>query len=475
MSRKESEEFNNFVGLVRSPVKRTPRGYAPAPAGERSLSGATTARMSVGSVLSREGSVRSVSSSTSTASEARQRRKVLQPLAGNNMFDNSVHSGTAHTPCSASPLDMMSSTISSNKRAVEARRSSLSVSRTLKLSPAVDTTWQQESEGGSRPYSEAGDHTRHSITQSALFSTLDRLPTTPLGGVSPPNQSKKLSPHQDLPLTPRAALGETDFLGSGDISHIDEGRSGVWSDCSCDAVFSPDPATPRVAHGGSDGRGDAGSNGIDGGGDRGASVRSEQAPATEVSPTTREEGHSTPAAEMAMRASSSTAIINGHPSSATAFACTPAAVSALLRMGGRSVGTVPTPDSVTADASRYRGYLASSPIATSGATGKDCNKGGGGVGVPNTPAVAATLAAMMMGNVHGSETAAMSGQEEGEEEVRSFAEETRRDEDAKSALTGVQVCGQGITFVAGAVGIVKSTCVERSNNFYFVDLEKVER
>ena len=36
-------------------------------------------------------------------------------------------------------------------------------------------------ENGGMSYSKAGDCTHHSITQSALFSTLDRLPPTPSG------------------------------------------------------------------------------------------------------------------------------------------------------------------------------------------------------------------------------------------------------------------------------------------------------
>lgn len=363
------------------------------------------------------------------------------------MFDNSVYSSsssrsTADTPCSSSPLDMMSLTISSNKKAVAARRSNLPVSRMLKLSPAVDTNRQhQESmaeartaESGRLPYSETTDHTQHSITQSALFSILDRSPPTPHNAASPSNPTKSSNPNQDPLSTPRAALGDTDFLGGGDISNIDEGRSGVWSECSfTGAVFSPDPATPREARGGSSGRG--------------ARAISEQAPGTEVSPTIREEGHSESAAEIGMRAGcSSMGTTGGHPSLTTASACTPAAVSALLHMGGHSVGTVPTPDSVTSEASRYRGYVPCSPIATSGVTRKECDEGEGGGEVPNIPAAAATLAAMMMDTSDSalrSGTAATKGrEEEGEEdeEARSFAEEDARDEDENSAPTGVQVC-----------------------------------
>lgn len=472
MSRQECEEFN-VVGLARSPVKRTPRSYGPGAAGDSSLSGATTARMSVGSVLSTGGGVCSVGSSSAAASEARRRHKVLQPLVGNNMLDNSVYS-TAYTPCSASTLDMMSSTISSKKKALAARRSSLPVSRMLKLSPAMDTTRQHEqesviaeartgAEGSSTPYSQGGDHTQCSMTQSALFSTLDRLPRTPHGVVSPPNQHSKPTSHsgplnnryQDLPSTP---LADSRFLGSGDISNIDQGD--VWSDCSFNnAVFSPDPATPEVAHGGI------------GDGDRGANARSEQAQATEVSQILQGEGHSSPpAAKTAMRASSSMDITHRYPSSAASSACTPAAVTALLRMGEHPDRTVLTPNSVTDDTSRSRGYADRSPIATSGATSKEGDESGR-VEVPNTPAAAAALAAMMMGtggSVHGSE--AVTIKEEGDE-VRGFAEgEATKDEDEQSASTGVQVCAQGITFVVIRWSSCQG-CLFRPQPLLLVDFE----
>lgn len=481
MSMKESEAFN-CVGLVRSPVKRTPSGQAPAAAG-KGLSGATTARMST------EGSVRSVSSSASAASEAR-RHNVLRPLAANSMFDNSVYSSgsaCAHTPCppSASPLDMMSLTISSKKKAVAAaRRSHLPVSRTLKLSPAVDTTRQHQQESvmaeartaagdgsiSSTPYSEAVDLTQRSITQSALFSTLDRLPPTTHGDASPSNQGKDSSPssgssnnnYRIQPSTPPPAA-------VGDISNIDDGRSGAWSDCSfTNGVFSPDPATPRMVYDGS-----TGSDGSD----RGASARREQAPATKVSPIIQEEGHRPPAAEVAMCVTSSMGIANAHPSTTTVPACTPSAVSALLRMGGHSISAVPTPDSVAVDASRYRGYVARSPLATSGSSREEFGEEGGGVDVPNTPAAAATLAAMMMmgnnGSVRGSETGLLEkmGEEaEAEEEVRSFAvEDEMKDGDENSpAPTGLEVCAQGIIFVILIVpwAVVSSICSQRRR---FVD------
>lgn len=466
MSRRESEEFN-FVGLARSPVKRTPRGYAPA-VGD-SLSGATTARMST------EGSVRSVGSSTSAPSEARRRHKVLQPLAANSMFDNSAYSSgsAAQTPCSAaSPLDMISMTISSKKKAVAARRSNLPVSRTLKLSPAVDTARQLQQESvmaeartdvqgcADRPYSEAaGEHTHLSVTQSALFSALDRLPPTPHGDVLPSDQHKHLSPdsgslndqYQDQPSTPPpAALVESGFLGSG-ISNIHKGRSGVWSDCSfTNAVFSPDPATPRVARGGSSGRGAS------------ASVRREQSPATVVSPIAHDAAPSPPA-DIELRATGSMNIISGQSSPNTAFAWTPAAASALLRMGRHSVGTATTPDSVTADASRYRGSVALSPIATSGATRKEDDERGMGTDVPSTPAAAATLAAMMVG-ANGSVRRSGTGEEEEaegqEEEVRNAAEDTMKDDDEKSASTGVQVRTPGVAFVVVCCGSSSSPPIQ---------------
>ena len=397
----------------------------------------------------------------SASSEARCRH-VLQPLAANSMCDNSLHSsgGAAHTPCAASPLDMISLTISSKKKAVAARRPHLPVSRTLKLSPAADTTRQHPQEsvvgeartaaegGSSMPYSEAADHTQCSITQSALLSTLDRLPSTPYGDASSSYQGMSSSPrsgslnknYQDQPATPPVALGETDFLGSGDISNIDEDRS---DSSFTNAVFSPEPATLRVAYGVS--------NGIVGS-DRGASARREHAPATRVSPIVQEEGHTPPAAEIAMRAASSVNTVNAHPSSTTtSFACTPGAVSALLRMGGHSVGRAPTPDSVAAGTRRYRGYVARTPLATSGAPAEECGEEGERVDMPNTPTAVAALTAMMMGtnsSVRESETGTASAREE-EGEVRSYAEEdAMEDDDEKSAPpVGVQVCANGVTFV----------------------------
>lgn len=480
MSRQESED-HNFLRLARSPVKRTPRSCVTAPAGER-LSGATTARMST------EGSIRSVGSSASAASEAPRRLNVLRPLAGNSM-DNSVFSSgsAARTSCSsASALDKMSSTISSKKKAVAARRFQLPVSRTLKLSPAVDTTRQHQQESGmaeartdaaggiTTPYS-AADLTQQSITQSALFATLDRLPPTPQGDAPPSNQGKNSSlssgsldnNYRMQPSTPLAAVGEMDFLEGGEISNIDEGRSGAWSDCSfTNAAFSPDPATPRVEH--------DGSKGIDGG-DRGASARREQASATAVSPILQEEGPRPPAAEIAVRATSSVSITSAYPSSA----CTPGAVSALLRMGGHSVGTAATPDSDAAEASRYRGYVTRSPLATSGASGEEeCGEGGDGFDVPNTPDAAATLAAMMMGpnrSVGGPGTGAaeVMGEEEEEEqkEVRSSAEgDAMKDDDEKPAAPfGLQVCANGVTFVVrSGVGLGQVRLV-RTQHLRFVD------
>ena len=437
MSRQEAQEFN-VVGLQRSPVKRTPRGCLPTGPGE-SLSGATTARMSMASNLSGADSVRSVGSSAAStggggggasasaaaAASGDRRHHALQPMAANSIFDNSTYSSgsAARTPLSSvSPLDKMSSAISSKKEALVARRSGLPVSRTLKLSPSVDTAHQEGSAtdearaaaaaaGASMLCSHAGDHTHRSMTRSALFSALGHLPSTP-GCTTPPssNQEENASPppsssknhrgpardspqlsaanHQDQPSTPAVALGETDFLDGGNISNIDDGRSHVWSDCSfTNAVFSPDPATPTAVahssiHGGSSDTVDRSSGG------RGGTTGAETSQATGASPVPRAQSGSSPAGEVASCNRTDTA--NGRTPAAT-----PAAVAALLRMGECSMETDLTPGSGTA-ASRYRGYVAHSPIAVSTAK-KECEEGRGGVQVPSTPAAAATLAAMMMG------------------------------------------------------------------------------
>lgn len=86
--------------------------------------------------------------------------------------------------------------------------------------------------------------------------------------------------------------------------------------------------------------------------------------------------------------------------------------------------------------------MARSPLATSGTPGEECDEEGRGADVPNTPAAAAALTAMMMGtngSVRGFETGTASVEEE--EEVRSFAgEDATEDDDEKSAPpTGVQV------------------------------------
>lgn len=413
------------------------------------------------------GSVRSVGlSAAAPASSSVRRHQALQPMSENSLLGNSIYSrGNTHTPSSASTLDTMSSEISSKRKALAARRSNLPVSRTLKLSPAADTPIRQHDQDsvrvGGRPaataagsssmlYSDvAGDHTHRSITQSALFSALDHSPSAPHRSMSPPtlhhqndrtvptsispnnrhgfarhsSPSSQLSAitscqdqHLGEPSTPAAAaLGETDFLGGGDISDIDGGdRSRTWSDCSfTNAVFSPDPATPAVAHGGGS------SNGR-----RVVTTRGEEEQATNTrSNVSPEEDHnSLTAAEIAMRNNSNGSKANNGGDTTTS-ACTPAAVSALLRMGGHPAAVAPTPYDGTAG-SRYRGYAACSPVPLSAAVQYECDDGKGGAEVPSTPGAAATLASMMTGvngNVGGSGAHAVEEEEE-EEEGESFGE-----------------------------------------------------
>ncbi|CAM9414866.1 unnamed protein product [Pylaiella littoralis] len=472
MSRRVDEEFN-VVGLARSPVKRTPRGYPPGPGdGGSGCSGAMTERMSTGSFPSTAGSIRSMGTSAATYnSSSASRHQALQPMSENSLLRNSIYStssGTAHTPSTASTLDTMSSEISSKRKALAARRSSLPVSRTLKLSPAADTMIRQHKQESARVadrpaaasaggisssstsstssvlYSgAAGDYTHCSMTQSALFSALGHSTPAPHRSESPPSlhqQNEKTIPppvssnnrrgfarhsspccsqlsivtsqrDQDQPSTPGAAApGDTDFLDDGDISDIDGGdHSHAWSDCSfTNAVFSPDPATPAVAQGG-------GSRNGSRSGVRTRGEREQAASATSDVSQEEEERSSHAAADIAMRNNSNSSNINNGDT--TSAACTPAAVSVLLRMGGHPAAAAPTPNDGTA-ASRYHGYAASSPVPISTVVRQ--------VDVPSTPAAAATLAAMMMGvngNVGGSGANAVEEQEEEEEKGGSFGEE----------------------------------------------------
>ncbi|CAM9535890.1 unnamed protein product [Ectocarpus sp. 4 AP-2014] len=458
----DSEEFN-FVGLARSPVKRTPRTYYDDDGAviktEEPFSGSTTDRMSTGTARS------AGYSSVGPASSARH-RQALHPMAENSVY----------TPAPPSALDSMvniiSTSISSNRKALTASRSGQPVSRTLKLSPA-DTTCttagekkeqsvlvractpaaavsrghqrqeQQEavSPAGNMPH---GDHTHRSMTRSALLSALDDSPYTPqqqhqqqrspvsrddsspratqadnhatspsfssdiptgIKKASSPSSPQAYAQHHDHdgPLTPSflapaARLGETNFT--------DDDRSRTWSECSfTNAVFSPDPVTPAAAResgGGNDGGGGGGNtdvgSGDRGGVSRGGMAKGEEGQGARATPNPPQRRTSSPpASEIAY---------TRHHTATAHTACTPAAVSALVRMGGRSVAAE-TPGSGTA-ANRYRGFIAQSPIALS-ATAKKEDPEEGGAEVPSTPAAAATLAAMMKGasaGVHGSDPAA---------------------------------------------------------------------
>lgn len=446
----DSEEFN-FVGLARSPVKRTPRTYYDDDGAviktEEPFSGSTTDRMSTGSARS------AGYSSVGPASSARH-RQALQPMAENSVY----------TPAPPSALDSMvniiSTSISSNKKALTASRSGLPVSRTLKLSPA-DTTrstvgekqeqsvlvractpaaavsrghQRQEQQESVSPAGNMlhGDHTHRSMTRSALLSALDHSPYTPqqqhqqqgspvsrddsspratqadnnaasasfssdiptgIKKASSPSSPQAYAQHHDHdgPLTPSflapaARLGETGFT--------DDDRSRTWSECSfTNAVFSPDPATPAVAlesRGGNDDGGGCSNTAVGsadrGGVARGGMAKGEEGQGARATPTLPERRTSSPPA-------SEIAYTRDHTATAHT-ACTPAAVSALVRMGGRSVAAE-TPGSGTA-ANRYRGFIAPSPIALSATAKKECPEEGEAK-VPSTPAAAATLAAMIKG------------------------------------------------------------------------------
>ncbi|CAM9210974.1 unnamed protein product [Ectocarpus sp. 13 AM-2016] len=468
----DSEEFN-FVGLARSPVKRTPRTYYDDDGAviktEEPFSGSTTDRMSTGSARS------AGYSSVGPASSARH-RQALHPMAENSVY----------TPAPPSALDSMvniiSTSISSNKKALTANRSGLPVSRTLKLSPAdamrtaagekqeqsvlvrACTPADAVSKGHQRQEQQEavspagnmlhGDHTQRSMTRSALLSALDHSPYTPqqqhqqqgslvsrddsspratqadnnaaspsfsadiptgIKKASSPSSPQAYAQHHDHdgPLTPSflapaARLGETGFT--------DDDRSRTWSECSfTNAVFSPDPDTPAVAqesrggNGGGGGGGGGGGNTAVGSGGRGGVARGgvaegEEGQGARATPTLPQRRTSSPPA-------SEIAYTRDHTATAhTAY--TPAAVSALVRMGGRSLAAE-TPGSGTA-ANRYRGFIAQSPIALS-ATAKKEDPEEGEAEVPSTPAAAATLAAMMKGasaGVRGSDPAAAAAAEE---------------------------------------------------------------
>ncbi|CAM9643650.1 unnamed protein product [Ectocarpus fasciculatus] len=453
----DSEEFN-FVGLARSPVKRTPRTYYDDDGAviktEEPFSGSTTDRMSTGSA--RSAGYSSVEPASST-----RHRQALQPMAENSVY-------TPGPSALDSMVNIISSSISSNKKALTASRSGLPVSRTLKLSPADTTRTTREKKeqsvlvractpaapasGGHQrkeqqesvsPAGNGGDHTQRSMTRSALLSALDHSPYTPQQqhqqqgspvpreGTSPratraDNNAASPSFSSDIPtgikrassasssqacyaqdqdhdgpltpsfLAPAARLGETGFT--------DDDRSRAWSDCSfTNAVFSPDPATPAVAQesrgGNADGGGGGGSgNTAVGSGDRGGMSKGEERESARATPTLLQRRTNSPPA-------SEVAYTRDHTATAQT-ACTPAAVSALVRMGGRSAAAE-TPGSGAA-ASRYRGFIAQSPIALSATKKEECPEEGEAK-VPSTPAAAATLAAMMMGasaGVHGSDPAA---------------------------------------------------------------------
>ncbi|CAN0177677.1 unnamed protein product, partial [Hapterophycus canaliculatus] len=467
-------EALNYVGLVRSPVvKRTPRGSKkddrrrtkndnePSP-------GPSTERMSTRSVRSAGYYSSSPAGAGAGAASSSRRRQTLQPI--DNFISGSR--STAQTPASASSLDMMSSTISSKKKALAARRCSLPVSRTLKLSPAVDTARQQQQQQQQQQQkgvavevrtASAGDATHHSVTHSALFSVLDRSSYTPQqrqrqqGLAATPHSSSAPAAAATAAAAAAASQGQhsvplcvssnnhdftRDSLPSlqpstselhrhhhdnhdhddypstpsflapgaalGDTDFLDEDRSRVWSESS----FANAVFSPDPATPGSDGSNGSGRDGVE--------VHPAAGPPASQGGDT---AHSPTGTEVGRADSSSSSSSSSRGSAAAGTACTPAAVAALMQMGDRTAAAAETP-------SRYRGYMvAQSPIALSAAkSSRECGEGGeGGKGeVPSTPAAAATLAAMMMAGAApgtlGSRPAAV---QEGEEEETMTTSEAR--------------------------------------------------
>lgn len=397
MSAPQSDEFN-FVGLARSPIKQTPSagyyagGHASNKRDEPS-SAATTERMSTGSI-----------SGGSSASS--RRRHALHPVTTNVV--NTADVVGAHTP-SASPsyLALLSSTISSKKglsaAAIAARRSTsiLPVSRTLKLSP-VDTAGQDSimsrRAGSSRSshLTGAGRASPLASNIGALFS-VDPYVHTPHGSrntslagptmagraASPTVSSTFISDHeiiehsssssfQSQPSTPAVIDPYLSSASATGAASSDDDGDGEWSDCSFTrAVFSPDPATPALPPPPPRAVIDVGCETYE---------NDKEGPARAASPI--DKAYSPPAASSASSGMDATPLCapGSHSLSPAeggsaampnaSITDTPAAATALLRMGGR----------LTTNES-----ICSTVFPPADVAGED---------VPNTPAAAATLVAM---------------------------------------------------------------------------------
>ena len=418
MSGMESDEFN-VVGLVRSPVKRTPEtGYY---AGERHgtnttgepLSAATTERMSIGSSI------------TSTDS---RRRRALYPVPANTLDTSKA----SRTPSS---LALLSSSISSKKSAsraaLSARRSeTLPVPRTLSLSPAEaprpDPTMISDRADCTRNCSGSNSEShylrnvgRYSPTQSTCAPL---VPENSSHTPSPQQQQQEQQEQQQQPWssnTPHGPPGTrtpttapyasshgstggsaarhplstpamADLYPSSSHAAVEEksyvdNDDGEWSDGSfAGAVFSPD---------GSDTSGIGGGISSSSRGWRGREGDNEMKGLTAASPISNIYSVSTGSALRGIGgATPRCAGLQASPfpeGTMNRFGeSTPAASLALLQLGGSSVA----PESAinSSRANSKASLCAARDCPTPAAEREDEE-------LPNTPAAAATLAAMMIG------------------------------------------------------------------------------
>eukprot|EP00904_Undaria_pinnatifida_P009775 jgi/Undpi1/5928/HiC_scaffold_2.g01202.m1 len=401
-----TDQFN-FVGLTRSPVKRTPQtGYYDGE-GHRTntkrepVSAATTERMSVGSI-------------NSAGSTDPRRRRTLHPVPANTLE-------ASHTPSSVA---LLLSSISSKRAALSARRSTLPVPRTLQLSPADSTRPDPTST------SERGDcASRCSGSSSSQHHFLrdgdgrHHSPPSYTGGSAtaqhhqPPTPAMVTDPY---PTPSRASHVERSYDAN------DDGGGREWSsDCSFTdgAVFSPDPTSlsvePVHRSGGVSGTG-GGSGGGSGSwrssrrGDRSAMVSpiSNIYSASKIGGSAlRGIGEATPRCPETRGASPFEGTMNSFGESSST--CTPVGGSgpALLRVGGnRSPVVAESVAASSSSASRYAARGGATP-ASAAAINSSSNAGRyaardratpGAVEreeeeLPDAPAAAATLAGMMMG------------------------------------------------------------------------------
>lgn len=260
MSRRKNDEYN-FVGLARSPPAS--RNATPAPAGGYypSLSGnkrATDTRPS--SVYSAAQTGRKPTGSSSS----HHRRHALQPVTGNAGLDAVPQSPPATTSWKQTVPQVPES----------ANRSTLLVSRALRLSPATENKMAKSmnSTTGYKPPSSQPRaplfqtdqspvpqraRTKSSKVTSGSRAVLSREPGETM--LSPPRGSSKRSPvpaftpgFQDescvieQPATP--AMPDP-YLSSAEYTDT-VGDGSRWSDFSTSSlhgVFSPDPPTPMPA------------------------------------------------------------------------------------------------------------------------------------------------------------------------------------------------------------------------------------